>query len=224
MVVEMYYADITVWVSWNFFLNFQLIRLLFEMNIFVPRLDDMEDDTAVRQKRPAAHLIYGEPFTMNSVKLSLFLVQNRILDLCSWEGVKVYNEYVIDTVRGGGIEIHWRDNFFCPEEEDYIKIGMMKNFGFFNLQARLVQLCAGNDQDFSKLTALIACFYFIHNDYSDSIVSEYSEGKSLCDDIIEGKFNFPMVHAIKVKLNKEILGEFRFLLKFTEYPEIFQFV
>lgn len=167
----------------------------------------MEDDTATRKNRPAAHLVYGEPFTMNSVKMNMFIVLEKITELCSSGGAQAYTKYMMDIVRGGGIEIYWRDNFICPEEADYIKIGMLKNFGFFHLQARLVQLCGESAQDFTRLTALIACFYFIHNDFSDFIVSEYSEGKSLCDDIIEGKFNFPIVHAVKVKGNNEILGE-----------------
>lgn len=158
--------------------------------------------------------------------MSQFLVLQKIRTLCPLAGIETYNKYMMDIVRGGGIEIYWRDNFICPEESEYVRIGMFKNFGFFNLQARLVQECGRNNQDFSNLTALVACFYFIHNDYSDFVFSDYSEGKNFCDDLTEGKFNFPIIHAINEKSNDEILSKFKFTpnLKFFHLQFFFFFV
>lgn len=132
----------------------------------------------------------------------------KVRELCSDEGVAAYNKYMLKMVRGSGAEIYWRDNFICPVESDYLKIALFKNFEFLNFQARLVQLCGNSNQDFSTLTALVATFYMVHNDYSDFIVSDYSEGKNFCDDLIEGKFNFPTIHAIKMKNCEEVARKF----------------
>jgi geranylgeranyl pyrophosphate synthase len=60
----------------------------------------------------------------------------------------------------------------------------------------------------------MACaFYQVANDYSDIVLNEIGEGKSFCEDIAEGKFTMPTIHAIQTMKNQETLGEIFSLLK-----------
>lgn len=128
------------------------------------------------------------------------------MKLCPDVGVEMYTKFVLDNARSSGIELYWRDNGICPELPEYRNNLLLKNYGFYDIQSRLVQICGGNNQDFSRLTALLCAFQVVLNDYSDYTISELSEGKTFCDDMSDGKFNFPSVHAINVMGNREALG------------------
>lgn len=105
------------------------------------------------------------------------------------------------------MEIFWRHNLVCPEESEYIQNTILKCSGFYHFTANLLQHCGQTERDLSKLINLISVFYGIGNDLSDYVVNDLSEGKHFCDDLAEGKFNFPMVHAIKMANNQEIFGK-----------------
>lgn len=119
------------------------------------------------------------------------------------------------------MEIYWRDNFLCPEESEYKLMTIRKTGGLFMLAIRLMLLFSDNKKDFTKLTALLGKFmsqtkwtaishasfydsglYFqIRDDYCNLSLKEYSENKSFCEDLTEGKFSFPMIHAIQTQNN-----------------------
>ena len=35
------------------------------------------------------------------------------------QAIKVYTEQLLESHRGQGMEIYWRDNFICPSEDEY---------------------------------------------------------------------------------------------------------
>lgn len=164
------------------------------------------DDSIVRQGRPSAHVVFGVPSTVMSSQMGMSLALKKTIELCPTGGAETYEKAALDYFRGTAVEIFWRDNFICPEESQYLSSAILKYSGLISLPAKLVQLCGQDTRNFSKLTVLAATFYAISNDYSDFITTELSEGKSFCDDVTEGKFSFPMIHAIKKKENQEILS------------------
>jgi len=42
-------------------------------------------------------------------------------------------------------------------------------------------------------------YFQIRDDYCNLSLKEYSENKSFCEDLTEGKFSFPIIHAIKTQ-------------------------
>lgn len=127
------------------------------------------------------------------------------------------------------MEIYWRDNFLCPEESEYKLMTIRKTGGLFMLAIRLMLLFCDNKKDFTKLTALLGKFiiylmiisnidvishisglYFqIRDDYCNLSLKEYSENKSFCEDLTEGKFSFPIIHAIQSQSqDKQVLREY----------------
>jgi geranylgeranyl diphosphate synthase, type III len=47
----------------------------------------------------------------------------------------------------------------------------------------------------------LAAYFQIRDDYINLADAEYMKSKSFCEDITEGKFSFPMVHAIQQQQN-----------------------
>lgn len=137
------------------------------------------------------------------------------------------------------MEIYWRDNFTCPTESEYKLMTIRKTGGLFMLAIRLMKLFSDSDKDFSKLTAILGLYFQIRDDYCNLTSKEvifdtlifrahsvghfylncicfffflnfkYSESKSFCEDLTEGKFSFPIIHAVNnQKQDRQVLRKF----------------
>nr|XP_018903377.1 PREDICTED: geranylgeranyl pyrophosphate synthase isoform X1 [Bemisia tabaci] len=160
-------------------------------------IDDIQDNSILRRGIPVAHSIYGVASTINAANYVLFIALERVLSLGHPEATSVYTEQLLKLHRGQGMEIYWRDNYLCPSEEEYRTMTMCKTGGLFMLAIRLMQLFSDNKSDFTKLTGILGLYFQIRDDYCNLSLKEYCENKSYCEDLTEGKFSFPIIHAIK---------------------------
>ncbi|XP_074094541.1 geranylgeranyl pyrophosphate synthase quemao [Cotesia typhae] len=160
-------------------------------------LDDIQDNSILRRGIPVAHSIFGVPSTINAANYAIFIALERVLALDHPEATKVYTEQLLELHRGQGIEIYWRDNYICPTEAEYRHMTMRKTGGLFNLAIRLMQLFSECKEDFSMLTGILGLYFQIRDDYCNLSMREYSDNKSFCEDLSEGKFSFPIIHAIQ---------------------------
>ncbi len=81
--------------------------------------------------------------------------------------------------------------------------------GLFNLAVRLMQLfstsekhrCAkeGEEDEFCQLSRLMGIYFQIRDDYANLCLEEYAENKSFAEDFTEGKYSFPIIHAVSAK-------------------------
>lgn len=162
-------------------------------------IDDIQDNSILRRGIPVAHSIYGVASTINAANYVLFIALERVLALNHPEATQVYTEQLLELHRGQGIEIYWRDNYICPTEAEYKHMTMKKTGGLFNLAVRLMQLFSDCKEDFSMLAGILGLYFQIRDDYCNLCMQEYSENKSYCEDLSEGKFSFPIIHAIQSK-------------------------
>nr|CAI5847948.1 unnamed protein product [Callosobruchus analis] len=164
-------------------------------------IDDIQDNSILRRGIPVAHSIYGIASTINSANYTSFIALERVMDLkhpevLTFKAVTIALEQILELYRGQGMEIYWRDNFTCPSEEDYKQMVIRKTGGLFMLAIRLMQLFSDNKADFTKITAILGLIFQIRDDYINLISKDYMEHKSYCEDLTEGKFSFPIIHAI----------------------------
>jgi len=172
----------------------EIVQMLHNSSLLI---DDIEDSSCLRRGVPVAHSIYGVASTINAANYIFFLALEKVQGLDHPDATKVYNEQMLELHRGQGMEIYWRDNFTCPTESDYKLMTIRKTGGLFMLAIRLMQLFSTNqDNDFSKLTAILGLYFQIRDDYCNLICKEYTESKSFCEDLTEGKFSFPIIHAV----------------------------
>jgi geranylgeranyl diphosphate synthase, type III len=54
-------------------------------------------------------------------------------------------------------------------------------------------------RDCVPLVNLIGIIFQIRDDYQNLSSPEYSHNKGLCEDLTEGKFSFPIIHAIRAE-------------------------
>ncbi|XP_021200662.2 terpene synthase isoform X1 [Helicoverpa armigera] len=160
-------------------------------------IDDIQDNSILRRGIPVAHSIYGVASTINAANYTMIVALEKTQELGHPMATRVYTEQLLELHRGQGIEIYWRDNFQCPSEEEYKEMTIKKTGGLFMLAIRLMQLFSENKSDFSKLSAILGLYFQIRDDYCNLRLQEYTENKSYCEDLTEGKFSFPIIHAIR---------------------------
>uniref|UniRef100_A0A6P7F2D9 Geranylgeranyl pyrophosphate synthase n=1 Tax=Diabrotica virgifera virgifera TaxID=50390 RepID=A0A6P7F2D9_DIAVI len=166
-------------------------------------MDDIQDNSILRRGIPVAHSIYGVASTINSANYTSFIALERVTDLNHPEAISIAIEQILELYRGQGMEIYWRDNFTCPTEDEYRQMVIRKTGGLFMLAIRLMQLFSKNKQDFTKITGILGLLFQIRDDYINLISKEFMLHKSYCEDLTEGKFSFPIIHAIRSQPNDQ---------------------
>lgn len=193
----------------------EIVEMLHNASLMI---DDIEDNSCLRRGHPVAHAIYGIANTMNTANYVFFQALERCQKLEHPDAVKVYTKQMLELHRGQGMEIYWRENFKCPTESQYQLMTIRKTGGLFMLGIGLMQLFSDNKKNFTKITAILGLYFQIRDDYINLTSKEYSATKSFCEDLTEGKFSFPILHAINNKKNdQEILS---ILKKRTESIEL----
>ena len=175
-----------------------IIQMLHNSSLLV---DDIQDNSVLRRGNPCAHKIYGVASTINSANYVYFIGLEKILELNNPEAVHIFKESMLELHRGQGMEIYWRDTFMCPTENEYRDMTVRKTGGLFNLAVKLMQLFSNNDDcpayDYVELTSLLGLYFQIRDDYANLCLDEYFANKSFGEDLTEGKYNFPIIHAIQ---------------------------
>ncbi|KAJ8733491.1 hypothetical protein PYW08_001789 [Mythimna loreyi] len=172
----------------------EIVQMLHNSSLLI---DDIQDNSILRRGIPVAHSIYGVASTINAANYTMIVALEKTQELGHPMATTVYTEQLLELHRGQGIEIYWRDNFQCPSEEEYKEMTIKKTGGLFMLAIRLMQLFSDNKSDFSKLSGILGLYFQIRDDYCNLRLTEYTENKSYCEDLTEGKFSFPIIHAIR---------------------------
>ena len=146
-------------------------------------MDDIEDSSVLRRGNPTAHNIFGLATTLNSANYVYFLALEKIIQHfpapAVRDAVQIFAEQMIELHRGQGLDIHWRDSYICPTEEEYMEMIRRKTGGLFNMGVRLMQLFSKDDKrDFSHLVQLMGQFFQIRDDYANLLSSEVSETRA----------------------------------------------
>lgn len=117
------------------------------------------------------------------------------------------SDELINLHRGQGLDLFWRDSLTCPTEDEYIEMVNNKTGGLLRLAVKLMQACSSSTMyslwydytdcsDYVPLVNLIGILFQIRDDYQNLQDTLYTNNKGLCEDITEGKFSFPIIHAI----------------------------
>ncbi|KAL9010161.1 MAG: hypothetical protein Q9180_009324, partial [Flavoplaca navasiana] len=161
-------------------------------------VDDIQDDSSLRRGKPAAHTVYGIAQTINSANHAYFLAQRELLNLGEASTmVEIFNEELVNLHRGQGMDIYWRDTMKTPTEDEYLLMISNKTGGLFRLAVRLMQTVSKRRVDLVPLADLLGLIFQIQDDYLNLTSQSMTSLKGFCDDLEEGKFSFPVIHAIR---------------------------
>ncbi len=161
-------------------------------------IDDVEDNSLLRRGVPVAHSIFGTAQTINSANYVYFQALQELLKLGNPEVVRIYADELCNLHRGQGMDLFWRDTLTCPSEEDYLEMVGNKTGGLFRLAVKIMQAeSLNNETDYIPLVSTIGLLFQIRDDYLNLSSEIYTSNKGLCEDLTEGKFSYPIIHAIK---------------------------
>ncbi|KAM5477765.1 geranylgeranyl pyrophosphate synthetase [Microsporum canis] len=160
-------------------------------------IDDIQDNSQLRRGVPTAHRVYGIAQTINAANYVYFQAQQELMRLKNWpQALAIFNDELINLHRGQGMELFWRDNFQPPSEGDYLQMIANKTGGLFRLILRLLQCASTRVVDITPLANVVGLFFQILDDYKNMVDDKMAAQKGYCDDLTEGKFSFPICHAI----------------------------
>ena len=161
-------------------------------------IDDIEDNSEMRRGLPVAHAIYGLSTTLNCANYVYFMALQQCNELRNSKAMDIYVKEMLNLHKGQGYDIYWREHTLCPTEEQYKQMVMNKTGGLFRLSVGLMQAFSEDCQlDFTTLLNKMAIYFQIRDDYMNLVSATYHEHKSFCEDLTEGKFSFPLIHAIR---------------------------
>jgi geranylgeranyl diphosphate synthase type 3 len=169
-------------------------------------VDDVEDNSILRRGIPVANSIFGVAQTINSANYVYFKALQDLLVMGNPKLIEIFTEELLNLHRGQGMDLYWRDSLTCPSEADYLEMVGNKTGGLFRLAIKLMQAESAVQIDCAPLVSTIGLLFQILDDHLNlSPTSGYSDLKGLCEDLTEGKFSFPVIHAIRADPSNQIL-------------------
>lgn len=166
-------------------------------------VDDVEDSSQLRRGRPVAHSIFGTAQTINSANYIYFCALRELQRLSNpTAAVAVFSDELANLHRGQGMDLYWRDTLRCPTEDQYLEMVGNKTGGLFRLAIKLMQAespvvaATASPINCVPLVNTLGIIFQIQDDYRNLSSPEYGSNKGFCEDLTEGKFSFPVVHAI----------------------------
>jgi len=170
-------------------------------------LDDIQDSSELRRGVPANHKIYGIPRTAVAIEYLVARACQMVEDTDNIEFAQLTCNAMRWAFAGQGMELYWRDNHMCPTLQEYIQTAYGKTgFIFVYIVNALNMLSTGKPIDVHRLAVTISVYFQINDDYQNLNNKVYHDSKGFCEDITEGKYSFPIVHAVRnfPKEGKEI--------------------
>ncbi|KAK4054936.1 hypothetical protein OIV83_000860 [Microbotryomycetes sp. JL201] len=177
--------------------------------------------------------IYGVPQTINSANYVYFLAYQELQRIKWRPGIRIEEmvtvcqgkhkeadmlrckEEMLNLHRGQGMDLFWRENLICPTEPEYIDMVNNKTGGLFRIAIKLMMAASTEDpprqirDDYVNLQS--AEVGSMTDDRDMDLLSmprQYANNKGFCEDFSEGKFSFPIVHAIRADTsNRQILSK-----------------
>ncbi|CAH2241852.1 jg16241 [Pararge aegeria aegeria] len=183
-------------------------------------VDDVQDSANIRRGIPTAHRIYGVPITLNATMHIILLSLKEIMKLGP-KASEIYVQDFLEALRGQGTDLYWRENFVCPTEEEYKTMVEQKTGRMLTLSSRVLQLFSEFKTDLTDFVLHLGYYFQMRDDYCNLKQQEALEewpgpedtqaikDATFCDDITEGKFSFPIIHAMKTPEGSQILNILR---------------
>ncbi len=175
-------------------------------------IDDIEDKSEERRKKPALHLIFGEDIAINAGNALYYLSllpllknkdefdQKTLLKL-----YEVYSQEMIKIHFGQATDIAWHNglaNANDIKEGEYLEMCSNKTGCIARLAAKTAAIIAGKDdkevEKIGKFTETVGITFQIQDDILNLTGKEFAKGKGgLGEDITEGKRSLPIIHTLQ---------------------------
>jgi geranylgeranyl diphosphate synthase type 3 len=164
-------------------------------------INNLDDEPDPEAEEPA-HQVYGIPFTINCANYVYFLALVKLINNLPSkinQAVTIFTENLMQLHEGEELQVYWRDMIKCPTMDEYNDM-MNKSNVLYALGVKLMQLFSEKTaaDQYVKLIQDISKFCRIRQDYLEMKFDPNNEDQSdFCKKLSEGKFSYPIVHAIQ---------------------------
>ncbi|CAH1375949.1 unnamed protein product [Tenebrio molitor] len=159
---------------------------------------DVDENCQFRQNLATANAVYGPADALNACTYSSFIDMEKIWSFKNIEMVKLAAKSGVQFYRGKGMEISWTNSLKCPTEEEYFKVAVRKTGSAIQFMMRMMQLSSSNQADFTHLAEIFGKFFHVYDDYINlQSMDEYLIAENSSNSISQGKFSFPVIHAVR---------------------------
>ncbi|KAL2129754.1 hypothetical protein VTI74DRAFT_7344 [Chaetomium olivicolor] len=160
-------------------------------------LDDIQDGSLLRRGKPAAHIIFGQMQTINSAGYRFLEALKDLRKLGCDKCMNIFCDEVQDLYVGQSHDLAWTCNLECPTEDEYLAMVDAKTAGLFRMLARLLDAKSDspmkpNAAHLARFMTLLGRLFQIRDDYMNLTSAE----KGFCEDLDEGKYSLPLIHAL----------------------------
>ncbi|KAH9990889.1 terpenoid synthase [Xylariaceae sp. FL0662B] len=161
-------------------------------------LDDLQDGSQLRRGSPSAHVVFGTAQTINSATFQYVQAIAALRRLANPLCLDIFIDEMRSLFVGQGFDLHWTNEAQCPSVVEYLQMVDGKTGGLFRLLARLMAAESphGNETAIDRLCRLLGRYFQIRDDYQNLVSEEYTAQKGFCEDLDEGKFSLPLIHAL----------------------------
>ncbi|KAK2767552.1 hypothetical protein FQN54_003710 [Arachnomyces sp. PD_36] len=160
-------------------------------------LDDLQDQSPLRRGRPSTHEIYGPAQTINSATYQYIQAVDKIRDLANPDCLPIFIDEMRHLYVGQSFDLYWVYNVACPTVEEYLTMVDDKTGGLFRMLTRLMATESSTNVDLSVFSRIFGRYYQIRDDYQNLTSADYTKQKGFCEDLDEGKYSLPLIHALQ---------------------------
>jgi len=168
--------------------------------------DDIEDKSETRRGEPCLHLLHGDALAINAGD-GLFALAFQVLHSAELPAEKVCEASALlaDTAtemcEGQSLDIAWQNEKHIPSEKEYFGMVYEKTGTLLAASLELGAIAAGgNEKDREILHdfgSSLGIAFQIQDDILDLVGDESVVGKTLGNDIIDGKRTLIAIHAME---------------------------
>lgn len=70
----------------------------------------------------------------------------------------------------------------------------------------------GQSEDYTGLSSLMGLYFQVRDDYANLVLEDYHSNKSFAEDFTEGKYSFPVIHAMSAG-GEAVASQLRHILR-----------
>ncbi|KAF2223850.1 geranylgeranyldiphosphate synthase [Elsinoe ampelina] len=174
-------------------------------------LDDFQDQSPLRRGRPAAHALFGEAQAINSSSYGFIKAVALAQESLDLESTKAVTTAMLRSFEGQAAELHWTYTKTCPSIQEYLEMVELKTGSLLHLAPQLLRARSRttipiDESSMATMMRLLGQYYQIRDDYMNLTSAQYEKDKGFCEDLDEGKYALPLIHALAAKPRSVLLS------------------
>ncbi|KAH6956089.1 geranylgeranyl diphosphate synthase [Fusarium avenaceum] len=166
-------------------------------------IDDFQDNSPLRRGKPSAHSVFGPAQAINSATYIIVKAIDRVQHIASLETLKRVTATLLTIFEGQAMDLSWTFNNTPPSIQNYLLMINDKTGALFRLACELlvsnsqIHLEDNFPESINRMVSLIGQYFQIRDDYQNLTDLDYADKKGFCEDLDEGKYSLPLIHALQ---------------------------